>query len=62
MDITLYILDKEGYLDCKRIGNPNNIMYAIEYEDKDFTLTQPPNTHEQWRWIDNKWVADNTAS
>lgn len=31
-------------------------------DDVDFTLTPPPNTHEQWQWIGNKWVADETAN
>lgn len=26
--------------------------------DKDFTLAPPPDSDNQWRWIDDKWVAD----
>lgn len=30
--------------------------------DKDFTLTPPPDYEHQWRWVDSKWTTDDTAN
>lgn len=58
----LFIYRKsDGVFMYEDTGSTDGIIYDLGI-DKDFTLTPPPNSHEQWRWIDNKWVADNTAS
>ena len=42
-------------------GDIDMLMLNIK-EGQDFTLEPLPNNHEKWYWIDNKWVADNTAN
>ena len=42
-------------------GDIDMLMLNIK-EGQDFTLEPPPNTYEKWQWIDDKWVADDTAS
>ena len=38
-------------------GSTNGIIHDLgEDEDKDFTLTPPPDSVHQWVWIDTKWV------
>lgn len=43
------------------MGSPNYIFIDLK-DGEDFTLTKPPDDVRLWRWMDNKWVADNTAS
>lgn len=31
-------------------------------ENEDFTLTPPPDYEHTWRWIDSKWITDDTAN
>ena len=60
--MNIYIYDKKTkVLVYQDSGGAADIVRDIPV-DCDFTLTPPPNTHEKWRWIDNKWVADDTAS
>ena len=56
MLFTLYIYRKsDGVFLYQDIGNPNNIIADLG-DDKDFTLTPPPDsTNKQWRWINGKW-------
>lgn len=60
--VKLYIYKKStglfGYSDT---GVPEYVLLDIPQEF-DFTLTPPPNTHETWYWIDNKWTTDDTAN
>ena len=59
--IKLYIYDKEtGIYKYRDTGLEDYVLIDIP-QGFDFTLTPPPNTHGKWYWIDNKWVADNTA-
>lgn len=60
-ELTLYIMDNDGYYSHKRVGNTEDVARSIVEEGEIFTLTAPPDTLEAWRWIDDKWVADNTA-
>ena len=57
--IKVYVYDKKTRL-LKYIdnGNPEFVTYDIS-DDNDFTLTAPPDFKNPWRWIDNKWIADN---
>ena len=42
-------------------GLPQDVIRDL-VDDKDFTLTPPPDYHSPYRWIDTKWVADDTAN
>lgn len=54
MIILFVYLKKTGRLLYKDVGSINSIMLDIT-EDKDFTLTQPPNYDQQWYWYNNQW-------
>ena len=55
MLIVLYICQKsDGVFLYKDIGNPEYVIADLG-DDKDFTLTPPPDNSKQWRWIDGKW-------
>ena len=60
--IKIYIHDEKGLYRYSRKGDVGTVMNSVEHTKEKYTLTPPPNTYEQWYWIDNKWVADNTAS
>ena len=55
MIIALYVYDKSTkeflYQD---IGNPDDVINDLT-DDKDFTLTPPPDNSKTWRWVDNHW-------
>jgi len=51
----------DGLFMYEDVGSTEGIIYDLG-TDKDFTLEPPPDAYEQWYWIDNKWVADETAS
>ena len=36
------------------VGSINSIMLDLT-DDKDFTLTQPPNYKQSWYWYNNQW-------
>lgn len=57
-NITLYLYNKEDNTFHHIEGGYTNAI--IEYIDEgyDFTLTPPPDYDHVWRWIDDKWVAD----
>lgn len=60
--VKLYVYDKKTRLyKYSDAGLEDYVLVDIP-EGFDFTLAPPPNTHEKWKWIDNKWVADNTAN
>ena len=59
--ITAYVLKEDYSLDCTRTGDIENIMYAIDIEKKEYTLQPPPDFGGGWRWINNEWIADETA-
>ena len=42
------------------VGSEGHVMNDLA-SDMDFTLTSPPDYDHVWRWIDDKWIADNTA-
>lgn len=53
--ITVYIYDKKtGQYLYTDIGNPDYVI-ADMGDDKDFTLTAPPDNSKVWRWVDNAW-------
>lgn len=60
--MTVYILDDDGRLIMSRMGDVDSVMLAIEIEKTPYTLQPPPDNESRWRWIDNKWIADETAS
>ncbi|WP_323842118.1 MULTISPECIES: hypothetical protein [unclassified Moraxella] len=56
MLVKLYIYQKStGIYLYTDIGNPNQVISDIS-DDKDFTLTAPPDNTKAWRWIDGAWV------
>ena len=62
MSVVLYIYKKNtGLFMYTDSGDPDLILYDLG-EDKEFTLISPPDYDHQWRWIDDKWIADNTAN
>ncbi|VWX29692.1 conserved hypothetical protein [Moraxellaceae bacterium 17A] len=53
--ITLFVYDKiTGQLLYQDMGSINSIMLDLT-DDKDFTLTQPPNYDKPWYWYNNQW-------
>ena len=60
--ITVYIVDNEGFYDCERTGDIDSVLYAVNIEQKDYTMQKPPNNAEKWRWVNNEWIADETAN
>lgn len=42
-------------------SGPEDYIFLDMPEDCDFTLLEPPNSYEAWRWIDSKWTTDDTA-
>lgn len=62
-NIVIYMVNDNGMYMGRRIGDVENVMQSHDNDSiGDFTLTAPPSIHEKWYWIDNKWVADSTAS
>ncbi|WP_323842214.1 MULTISPECIES: hypothetical protein [unclassified Moraxella] len=56
MLVKLYIYNKQtGEYLYTDIGNPNAVINDLG-DDKDFTLTAPPDNTKAWRWIDGAWV------
>lgn len=41
-------------------GSPSGIFNDLS-DDYDFTLTPPPDYDHVWRWIDDKWIADQPS-
>lgn len=55
MFVQLYIFKKSnGLFLYQDTGNPSQVTNDLG-DDKDFTLTPPPDGSKQWRWIDGKW-------
>lgn len=53
--VTLYIFKKiNGEFLYQDMGNPENILKDLG-DDKDFTLTPPPDDTKVWHWIDSRW-------
>ncbi|WFF39307.1 hypothetical protein LU290_03530 [Moraxella nasibovis] len=56
MLVRLYIYNKHtGEYLYTDIGNPKYVIADLG-NDKDFTLTAPPDSSKQWRWIDGAWI------
>ncbi|UNU74094.1 hypothetical protein LU293_04150 [Moraxella nasovis] len=56
MFIQIYVYDKTtGQYLYQDVGNPNGVIRDLS-DDKDFTLTPPPDNVKPWRWIDDKWI------
>ena len=60
--ISIYVYNKNTrqFLYCDS-GAEGDVVRDSE-NDKDFTLTPPPNGDCIWYWIDDKWTTDNTAN
>lgn len=53
--ITLFVYDvATGRFLHQDVGSINSIMLDLT-DDKDFTLTQPPNYEQSWYWYNNQW-------
>ena len=53
--ITLFVYNKTaGQFLYQDVGSINSIMLDLT-DDKDFTLTQPPNYDKPWYWYNNQW-------
>ena len=56
--ITLFVYDvATGRFLHQDMGSINSIMLDLT-DDKDFTLTQPPNYEQSWYWYNNQWNKD----
>lgn len=56
MLVQLYIYNKSnGEFLYQDIGNPENVIADLG-DDKDFTLTPPPDGSKVWVWRDGRWV------
>ena len=54
-NISIYVLNEDGSIRNQRIGNIDNIMFAVEAENLAYTLQQPPDYFKVWYWYDNQW-------
>ena len=59
--MTAYILGSSGELVMARSGDVDSVMLAIEIEKTPYTLQPPPDNESRWRWVNNEWIADDTA-
>ena len=58
MSIRIYVYKKESKIFSHvEGGEPTSIIEYMDVGD-DFTLVQPPDYDHVWRWIEDKWVAD----
>ena len=58
MVIKIYVIDKsDGSCLYEDTGNPEYVIADLG-DDKDFTLTPPPDNSKQWRWVDGQWVQE----
>ena len=56
MMIQLYIYRKsDGLFMYEDTGSTGGIIHDLG-EDKDFTLVPLPDTENQWRWEEDRWV------
>lgn len=59
--IKLYIINSsDGSFLYEDAGSIDSVISDLD-DDKSFTLQPPPESNNKWRWVDNKWIADNTA-
>lgn len=59
--IRIYVYDKASGLPIREdLGLASHVMYDIK-DSMDFTLTPPPDYDHVWRWIDDKWIADQPS-
>ena len=54
--LTIYVIKDDGTLDCRRSGDADVVLYAVEIEGKDYTLQPPPEFDKSWRWVNNEWI------
>lgn len=54
----LYIYSKDSGIYLYRDnGNVDGALYDMG-DDKDFTLTSPPDYDQPWYWVDSKWTTE----
>lgn len=54
--IKLYIYEIEsGKYKYNDNGMEDAVLYDIP-DGHDFTLKEPPNTYESWKWVDDTWI------
>ena len=57
--IKLYVYNSsDGLFLYEYTGIPEHVNYGL-LNNKDFTLTQPPNYSQNWYWINDKWQSDS---
>lgn len=55
MFVQLYIFKKsDGLFLYQDTGNPAQVINDLG-DDKNFTLTPPPDNSKVWRWVDDHW-------
>lgn len=60
--IKLYLYNKDTLIFLREDVGRSQYVISDMPDHLDFTLTPPPDYFRVWRWIDDKWVADNTAN
>lgn len=58
-NIKVYELREDGSFKGYLTGDIDSVFLTLS--ESQFTLTPPPDYDHVWRWIDDKWIADNTA-
>lgn len=59
MKLYVYMKNTKVF-DCELVGSIDSLIENIS-DDKNFTLTPPPDYDHVWRWIDDKWIADQPS-
>lgn len=59
--ITLYVYNlRTRCFEIEIVGDINTVLLNIK-DGFDYTLEKPPDYHHKWRWVDNKWITDETS-
>lgn len=54
--IKLYLYDANGYFFKVRTGDVDSVIHDVESDGLEFTLTPPPNMHDDFLWNGSEWV------
>lgn len=59
--IKLYLYNKDTLIFLREDVGHSQYVTSDMPDHLDFTLTPPPDYFRAWRWIDDKWVADQPS-
>lgn len=61
MMIKIYVYSRSnGMFLFSDVGVIDDVIDGVN-KNEDFTLTPPPDYDHVWRWIDDKWIADQPS-